>query len=36
MSVALGTNILARSIEPDHPMHDPANLAIEILAARKE
>ena len=36
MSYALDTNILARSIEPDHPMHDPVNLAIETLAARRE
>ncbi|MDX2044342.1 MAG: type II toxin-antitoxin system VapC family toxin [Acidobacteriota bacterium] len=36
MRYALDTNILARSIEPDHPMHDPANLAIEALTARSE
>lgn len=36
MSYALDTNILARSVEPDHPMHGPANLAIEALAARRE
>jgi predicted nucleic acid-binding protein len=36
MSYALDTNILARSIEPDHPMHDPVNLAVETLTARRE
>ncbi|HMV46620.1 MAG TPA: type II toxin-antitoxin system VapC family toxin [Blastocatellia bacterium] len=36
MSYALDTNILTRSIEPDHPMHDPVNLAIETLTARRE
>lgn len=36
MSYALDTNILARSIEPDHPMCDSANLAIETLATRSE
>lgn len=36
MSYALDTNILARSVEPDHPMHGPANLAIETLSARSE
>jgi predicted nucleic acid-binding protein len=36
MSYALDTNILARSVEPDHPMHGPANLAIEMLASGSE
>lgn len=36
MSYALDTNILARSIEPDHPMNDQTNLAIEALMARDE
>lgn len=36
MSYALDTNILARSIEPDHPMCGPTNLAIETLTGRRE
>ncbi|MDQ3014150.1 MAG: PIN domain nuclease, partial [Acidobacteriota bacterium] len=36
MSFALDTNILARSIEPDHPMHTAASVAIDVLVDRGE
>jgi len=36
MSYALDTNVLARSIEEAHPMHDIANQATEILIGHEE
>src|SRR5437867_151364 len=36
MSFALDTNVLARSIEPDHPMHTAASEAIDTLLDRGE
>lgn len=36
MSYALDTNILARSIEPDHPRHDAASEAVDALMDRGE
>jgi predicted nucleic acid-binding protein len=36
MSYAIDTNILARSTEESHPMHQAASEAVEILLSREE